>query len=118
MKASFSLSPLAAWLLLAGAVTTLFPLTLEQTLIILIITAALSIVWLPGKRLRSAPFVVLYAATALLALIIPVPLPAVWHPLAKLLVTLCLWGLVLALPLAGLLAYLFRTREPNRSRQD
>jgi hypothetical protein len=109
MKPYLHLSPLAAWLLLLGSVSTLLPLTLEQLTIVLVLAAVLSVVWLPGRRLRSAPFVLLYAATAFLAITVPLPLPAGWHPLTKLLTALTFWGLILALPLAGLLAYLVRS---------
>lgn len=117
MKMTLHPSPLAAWLLLATAVTTLFPLKLEHVITMLIAAALLSVIWLPGRRMRSAPFVVLYALTAVLALTVPLPLPGNWHPLVRLLLTLGAWGLVLALPLAGLLAYLLRTAaELNRPR--
>jgi hypothetical protein len=107
-------SPLAAWLLLAGSAATLLPLTLEQVLLILLVAAVLSVIWLPGRRLRSAPFLLLYAGTAVAAVMITIPLPAHWHPLARLLVTLLIWGLALALPLAGLLAYLMRSAQGTR----
>ena len=120
MKASVAtkLSPLAAWLILTAAVATIFPLKLEYLWSILITTTLLAMLWLPGRRIRSAPFLLLYIVTALLALSISLHLPTTLHPLAKLLLTLLAWGLILTIPLSGLIYYLLRTARTNNPRQD
>lgn len=109
------LSPLAAWLILAGAVVTLFPLNLEQIQIILAAAMLLSVFWLPGRRYRSAPFLFLFALVALLALNVNIPLPASWHPLLKLIFSLIIWAALLNILLGSLIAYLLRTSYPARS---
>lgn len=106
---SFKLSPLFAWLILAGALTTLFPLKLEHLEIVLILVTFLSLPWLPKKRTRSAPLLLLYVAFAILALILPLPLPISWHPLTQLLLILIIWAFFLYIPLSIFLYYLFRT---------
>lgn len=116
LEAEHRLPPLAAWLILAGASLTLFPLHLEHLYSILIATIALSISWLPGRRYRSAPFLALYALTALTALNVPLPLPNAWHPLVILILTLTIWGAVLTVPLSILIFYLLRTARPNHTR--
>lgn len=110
MKAvSSRLCPLAAWLILAGALITLFPLKLEHLEIIIILVTLLSLSWLPKKRLRSAPFLLLYVAIAILALNVSLPLPNSWHPLAQLTFVITFWALALSVPLATLVYYLFHT---------
>lgn len=112
MKAlSFKPSPLAAWLILAGALITLFPLKLEHLEIILILVTLLSLPWLPKKRLRSAPFLLLYIVFAILALKLPLPLPISWHPIAQLLIVLFIWVSLLYIPLSILLYYLLHTAK-------
>lgn len=103
------LSPLAAWMILAGASATFFPLRLEQLYVILMAAMLLSALWLPGRRYRSAPFLALYAGTALLALNLTIPLPSSWHPILRLIVILGIWTVVLIIPLSVLLILLLRT---------
>jgi hypothetical protein len=117
MRMHLQFSPLAAWLILAGAVATLFPLSLEYITAILATAAVLSIVWLPGRRLRSGPFLILYTTTATLALVVSLPLPTAWHPLPRLLLALGIWGVLLTAPLAALLTHLLRTARPHDPRQ-
>ncbi|MBI4022146.1 MAG: hypothetical protein HY372_02220 [Candidatus Andersenbacteria bacterium] len=109
------LSPLAAWLILSGAVATLFPRTIEQTQLILAAAMLLSIFWLPGRRYRSAPFLFLFALVALLALNVRIPLPISWHPLLKLLLRLLIWAALLNIIISSLIAYLLRTAHHDRS---
>ena len=104
-------SPLAAWLILAGALITLFPLKLEHLEIILITVTLLSLPWLPKKRLRSAPFLLLYVVFAIMALNIPLSLPTSWHLLTQLLTSLVIWALLLTTPLSLLVYYLFHTAQ-------
>lgn len=111
------LSPLAAWLILAGALATLFPLRLEHIEIIFILTTLLTLPWLPRLRRRSAPFLLLYVAFAILALKVSLPLPNSWHPIARLLFIILFWALSLIIPLSILIYYLFRTALPNRTSQ-
>lgn len=115
--ASFQLSPLAAWLVLAGCLATLFPLKLEQLEIILISVALLSLLWLPKKRTRSAPLLLLYAASAVLALKLPLPLTASWHPLAQLLFILFVWASLLCVILSILFYYFFLTAAGQGTKQ-
>jgi hypothetical protein len=123
MNIRFSLSPVAAWFILAGAVATLFPLRLEHIQMILAATALLAAAWLPGRRLRSAPFLLVYLITAALALKVSLPLPGSSHPVASLLLVLAVWAIVLIIPLSSFMYYLFRTaatkpgNEPSRTSQ-
>lgn len=111
------LSPLAAWLILAGALATLFPLRLEHIEIIFTLTTLLTLPWLPRLRRRSAPFLLLYVVFAILALKVPLPLPNSWHPVAQLLFIILFWALSLIIPLSVLVYYLFRTAGSNHARQ-
>lgn len=110
-------SPLAAWLILASALATLFPLRLEHIEIIFALTTLLTFPWLPRLRRRSAPFLLLYVAFALLALKVPLPLPNSWHPVARLLFITLFWALSLTIPLSILVYYLFRTARSNHTGQ-
>lgn len=109
-------SPIAAWLVLGGAAASLFPLQLEGLYAILLGTMLLSVIWLPGRRLRSAPFLALYTITAIMALNVHVPLPSTWHPLVRLLLTVAAWAIPLIVSLAFIIAYLLRTARPNHAR--
>lgn len=111
------LSPLAAWLILAGALATLFPLRLEHIEIIFALVTLSTLPWLPRLRRRSAPFLLLYVTFAILALKIPLPLPNSWHPIARLLLVIIFWALSLIIPLSILIHYLFRTDRSNHARQ-
>lgn len=111
------LSPLAAWLILACMLATLFPLRLEHIEIIFVLVTLLTLPWLPRLRRRSAPFLLLYVAFAILALKVPLPLPNSWHPVARLLFIMLFWALSLIVPLSILVYYLFRTARPNHAGQ-
>ncbi len=111
------LSPLAAWLILAGMLATLFPLRLEHIEIIFVLTTLFTIPWLPRRRRRSAPFLLLYVVFAILALKVPLPLPNSWHSVARLLFVIIFWALSLIIPLSILVYYLFHTAPSNHAGQ-
>ena len=114
---ALKLPPLAAWLILAGALATLFPLRLEHIEIIFALVTLSTLPWLPRQRRRSTPFLLFYVAFAILALKVPLPLPNSGHPVARLLFIMLFWALSLIIPQSILIYYLFRTAGSNHARQ-
>ena len=96
-KPTITLTPLAAWLLLAVAIATLFPISTALLQFIWIISLAVFALSILSPRQWILLGIV--AGVPILALLLPIPLPD-WPILVRLVIVLAVWLTVLTVATA------------------